>query len=342
MLRGVRVGACLTLALFLGALLFVHSQVPTPEHAGVAELVDRTLRGGLALAEVHLLDGRKAVIGARDLVALDPDLDSVGLTWARILAQDSPDLTVRERAAGLLIRRAGHNESELVDALLIGIRTGSTRLFVVAAERAAHLRTPDARKRIATVIARRGTARTQPAVLTTIVSALATTHLAPTNSAARDLFKIVLNRHRVDLLEGATAVALRLPTHERRDLAETLASDATIKWAGDASLPTLLAISMARTPFTLNQRGVYSTDDQERLAVFGQAHQLDPADSTIAANFATVAKTLSVERRDGTHLAEYDALLDEGLLTHPEVAPWRSARALTIPPVSVSFFVCGC
>jgi hypothetical protein len=100
---------------------------------------------------------------------------------------------------------------------------------------------------------------------------------------------------------------------------------------GGMGRATRIALSIARTPYVLNARGVWSRNLAQQIALFKEAHQLAPHDPIIGGNWAATAKRRDLRRGIRKHCRHYNRLLDAAIEARPLARVYREARRWRLP-----------
>jgi len=330
--RLIRSTACVTLCVLLVFLLYAGSQVPMPKGVGVAEAAHRSLRSASSLLGLGLLDGDPHLDAARDAVDLDPDLTQLGRRGAEELLANSPSQPERVAVARSLVDHAvgfGQLEAALLDA----VGTEEPGLIAYTAARSQDL--PDeARQRVQRAVVAAAHDHPEPELIEVGLNLLSADPSLVSSNLAAHLVDSAIDARLVDLLGPLTKVAASLSHTERTRVADLLVSDEVVAWIGDWGSAVAFGLAVERTPHILNEVGVRTDDLADQAALLSEAHELDPADDIIAANWAYAGKTLAISRSDFTNMAEFDRALDAGLALIPDQSSWAWARHLYVPPDS--------
>jgi hypothetical protein len=124
MVEFVKAVACFFVLCFLVVMLIVGTQVPIPDNASAGEIIDRTRHGFVAELDVRFFGSERRIAGAREMVALDPQLENMGRTGARILTEQSPDVREAIAMAKAFIDAVGGDDYLFADALIKGANSG--------------------------------------------------------------------------------------------------------------------------------------------------------------------------------------------------------------------------
>lgn len=129
-----------------------------------------------------------------------------------------------------------------------------------------------------------------------------------------DVLAEVLATGRHDLLSQVAGLARTLPPGDRALIANDLASPAVVGSYGPAwRQPLQAALSVARTPYALNELAIRTPNAVEALGLLSEAHRLVPNDVIIAANWAMVEKaSLIAQGQPPQAWAGLDTLLRAG------------------------------
>lgn len=319
------IGVVVAVLILFAALML---RVPMPPNVGVAEATDRTVRGALAEFETRLLGGSLRLRGARELVALDEGLHSIGRRGILILLEYSPDEAERQQLIGRVF--SGKSESLRVDSLLAILHRITPQGLSLAAEFAPQVQDESDRQAIWKAVASRGLALGADGLATAVTAAAS---LTGEGNLKADVAHEIVRQRRVDVLDAVVDLAPAMPPERRHDLSLAMSEEEFIKMTGlSRSRTSLLALKIARNATTLNNRALELPRPEEALDMLAEARRLDPESVIIGANYANVAKRLALSRRDRTaDLEALDRLLQAGLESRPGVESWREARQMALP-----------